>query len=92
MRNIILIGMPGCGKTTVGTRLAEALGRPFADADGELVRRIGEIPAFFAAHGEGAFRQAETEMLSSPAESRMRRALPRQRSTSSSAMRSSISF
>ena len=41
MRNIILIGMPGCGKTTVGRALAEALGRPFFDADEMLERRVG---------------------------------------------------
>ncbi|MBQ4577917.1 MAG: shikimate kinase [Clostridia bacterium] len=63
MENIVLIGMPGCGKSTVGRLLAERLGRPFWDADAEIVKRIGDIPAYFAAHGEDAFRTVETEVL-----------------------------
>lgn len=61
--NLVLIGMPGCGKTTVGRRVAAALGRPFFDADEELVRHIGNIPAFFARCGEEAFRREETQTL-----------------------------
>ena len=41
MENIILIGMPGCGKSSVGKALAAALNRPFLDADEEIVRRAG---------------------------------------------------
>ena len=63
MENIVLIGMPGSGKSTVGQALAQALGRPFVDADAELTRRIGPIPDFFAAHGEEAFRREETKIL-----------------------------
>ena len=63
MENIILIGMPGSGKSTVGQRLAQQLNRPFADSDAEIVRRIGDIPAYFAAHGEDAFRQVEAQVL-----------------------------
>lgn len=63
MENLILIGMPGSGKSTVGQALAQALGRPFVDADTELTRRIGPIPDFFAAHGEAAFRREETKIL-----------------------------
>lgn len=64
MQNVILIGMPGCGKTTVGRALAKLLGRPFADADAELVRAVGtDIPAYFREHGEAAFRERETEVL-----------------------------
>ncbi len=63
MENIVLIGMPGCGKSTVGKYLAKELGRTFADADAEIVRRVGDIPQFFAAHGEEAFRTVETEVL-----------------------------
>lgn len=64
MQNIILIGMPGCGKTTVGRLLARHLDRPFFDADAEIVKRLGcEIPAFFARAGEAAFRKVESEVL-----------------------------
>ena len=64
MQNIILIGMPGCGKTTVGKALADALGRPFYDADAVLEQRLGmSIPDFFAKYGEDSFRDAETEVL-----------------------------
>lgn len=65
MQNIILIGMPGCGKSTVGRRLAEQLQRPFYDADEEIVKAIGcTIPEFFAIEGENAFRRVETQVLS----------------------------
>lgn len=64
MHNVILIGMPGCGKTSVGTLLAQRLGRPFFDADAEIERRLGcTIPAFFAREGENAFRAIETQVL-----------------------------
>ena len=64
MRNIVLIGMPGCGKTTVGRALAQALGRPFADADEELCAAAGmTVPEIFAAVGEPGFRRMETETL-----------------------------
>lgn len=66
MENIILIGMPGSGKTTVGKLLAEKTGRKLVDADEELVKHTGRtIPAIFAADGEPCFRQLETEVLSS---------------------------
>lgn len=64
MHNLILVGMPGSGKTTVGSLLAASLGRPFYDADGEIEKRLGcSIPAFFAQRGEAAFRAVETEVL-----------------------------
>ena len=64
MRNLILIGMPGAGKTTVGRLLAQRLGRDFFDADEELERRFGcDIPTFFAREGEAAFRAEETALL-----------------------------
>lgn len=64
MRNIILIGMPGCGKTTVGRALAEALGRPFFDADEMLERRVGcSCAELLLRAGEEAFRREETAVL-----------------------------
>ena len=64
MENIILIGMPGCGKSSVGKALAAALNRPFIDADEEIVRRAGcSIPEIFAAQAEAGFRRAESAVL-----------------------------
>lgn len=63
-QNIALIGMPGCGKTTVGRALADLLGRPFYDADEQIETRAGrKIPDIFAQDGEAAFRRLETEVL-----------------------------
>lgn len=63
-KNLVLVGMPGCGKSTVGRKLAEKLGRPLVDTDAEIVRRIGcTIPEYFAAHGEEEFRKREHEVL-----------------------------
>lgn len=65
MENIILIGMPGSGKTTVGKLLAEQTGRIFVDTDAVIVERAGcSIPEFFQAKGEAAFRALETQVLS----------------------------
>ncbi len=62
--NIVLIGMPASGKTTVGKALAERLGRPFIDADEELVKAVGRpIPDIFAANGEAAFRRYEADTI-----------------------------
>ena len=64
MENIILIGMPGCGKSTIGTLLAEKLGKTFMDADEEVVKVYGmDIPSIFAAEGEAGFRTKETAVL-----------------------------
>ena len=64
MSNIVLIGMPGCGKSTVGRALAAALDRPFIDADSEIEREAAmPIPAIFAAEGEEGFRRRETAVL-----------------------------
>ena len=65
MANIVLIGMPGCGKSTIGALLAEKLGRKLVDADDEIVRLAGKsIPAIFAEDGEAVFRDWETKALS----------------------------
>lgn len=65
MENIVLIGMPGSGKTTIGTLLSEQSGRPYIDVDEEIVRKAGRsIPEIFAAEGEGGFRKLENEVLS----------------------------
>ena len=64
MENIILIGMPGCGKSTVGRLLAENMGKTFVDADEEVVKSCGmDIPAIFASEGEAGFRRRETAVL-----------------------------
>jgi shikimate kinase len=62
--NLALIGMPGCGKSTVGRHLARHLGLRFVDADTELESRIGmPIRAFFETHGEAAFRDEEQAVI-----------------------------
>ena len=64
MQNIILIGMPGCGKSTVGRLLAGKLGRSFVDADETIVELAGKpIPRIFAEDGEEVFRSWETKAL-----------------------------
>ncbi len=64
MQNIILIGMPGSGKSTIAALLAGKLGRPWAEADEELVKAAGrDIPTIFAEEGEEGFRRRETEIL-----------------------------
>lgn len=64
MGNIILIGMPGCGKSTIGKILATLTNKTLVDSDAEIVRREGKpIPDIFREHGEEYFRQAETEVL-----------------------------
>ena len=62
MTNIVLIGMPGCGKTTVGQALAALTGREAIDIDQRIVDRAGcSIPEIFAQGGETAFRALERE-------------------------------
>ena len=67
-KNIILIGMPGCGKSTIAALLAEKLGRTALDSDSEVIRLAGKpIPDIFAQDGEKAFRALETQALSAAA-------------------------
>ncbi len=62
--NAVLIGMPGCGKTSVGRALAQAMGRPFVDCDAEIECRAGKpIPRVFAEEGEAAFRALEARVI-----------------------------
>ena len=64
MQNIVLIGMPGCGKTTLAGLLGEMLDRTVMDADTEIIRLAGKsIPAIFAQDGEEVFRDWETKAL-----------------------------
>lgn len=62
--NLVLIGMPASGKTTVGQALAQALGKEFVDVDQEIEAREGkDIPSIFADKGEAYFRQVEREVI-----------------------------
>ncbi len=64
MENLILIGMPGCGKTTIGILLAQRTGKKFVDADEALEQRVGRpITEIIPTEGESAFRQMETDTL-----------------------------
>ncbi len=62
--NLVLIGMPGCGKSTVGKLLAEKCGKKFVDADAEIIHAAGmSIPDIFRLEGETGFRMRETTVL-----------------------------
>jgi shikimate kinase len=64
MLALSLVGMPGCGKSTVGRHLARQLGLRALDSDAEIERRIGmPIREYFAARGEEAFRDVESEVI-----------------------------
>ena len=62
-RHLVLVGMMGSGKTTVGKKVARLLDRPFVDADAALEQRTGRTVAEWFAEGEPAFRQAESDLL-----------------------------
>lgn len=65
MKNIVLVGMPSSGKSTLAAALGEKLGRPVYEADALIEQEAGmDIPAIFARYGEGHFRALETEILS----------------------------
>jgi shikimate kinase len=63
-RSIVLIGMMGVGKSSIGRRLSARLGVPFVDADAEIERAAGmSITDIFARHGEAAFRSGEARVI-----------------------------
>jgi shikimate kinase len=63
-RSLVLVGMMGAGKSSVGRRLATRLGIPFADADAEIEKAAGmSIPDIFASHGEPDFRAGEARVI-----------------------------
>jgi shikimate kinase len=62
--NLALVGMPGCGKSTVGRHLARSLGLRFVDSDHEIEIRIGtSVRSYFETHGEAAFRDLEQQVI-----------------------------
>ncbi|MEQ8666084.1 MAG: shikimate kinase [Rhodospirillales bacterium] len=63
-RSIVLVGLMGAGKTSVGRRLAQTLGLPFVDADQEIEEAAGcTIEDFFELYGEPAFREGEERVI-----------------------------
>jgi shikimate kinase len=63
-RSIVLVGLMGAGKTSIGRRLAEKLGRNFVDADQEIEKAAGKsISDIFADHGEAHFRDGERRVI-----------------------------
>ncbi len=63
-RPLALVGMPGCGKSTVGRHLARQLGRHFVDSDHEIEHAIGgSIRVYFEQHGEAVFRDLEEQTI-----------------------------
>ncbi len=65
-RHLVLVGLPGAGKTTVGRLVAAELGAPLIDIDAVIVRKAQKpVARIFAEHGEQHFRQLETEAMRS---------------------------
>jgi shikimate kinase len=63
-RSIVLVGLMGAGKSTVGRRLAQKLGLEFTDADAEIERAAGKtVPDIFKDHGEAYFREGERKVI-----------------------------
>ena len=63
-RSLVMVGLMGCGKSSIGRRLAAALGLPFVDADDEIERAaLKSIPEIFADHGETYFREGERKVI-----------------------------
>ncbi len=63
---VVVIGPMGAGKSSVGKRVAKALGVPFTDTDRVIARAHGPIPGIFADRGEPAFRELEAEAVRAP--------------------------
>lgn len=61
--NLILCGMMGAGKTTIGIKIAEITGRRWYDTDGVIVDKHGKISDIFEYYGEAHFRKLETEVI-----------------------------
>ena len=61
--NLILCGMMGAGKTTIGIKIAELTGRRWYDTDGVIVDKYGKISDIFEYYGETHFRKLETEIV-----------------------------
>ena len=66
--NLILCGMMGAGKTTIGIKIAELTGRRWYDTDGLIVDKYGKISDIFEYYGEAHFRRLETEIVQNLAE------------------------
>lgn len=62
-QNIVLVGMPGSGKTTIGKELAKKLGREFIDTDDVIKERFGDISEIFKVNGEQYFRKLERDVI-----------------------------
>ena len=62
--NIILVGMPGSGKSTIGKALANLTGRPLVDIDSRIIEEVGSISDYILTHGESAFRAIESRIIS----------------------------
>ncbi|WP_396215364.1 shikimate kinase [Gemmatimonas sp.] len=61
--HLVLVGLPGAGKSTIGRVVAKRLGRPFLDFDVEIERRVGRsVSRFFAEQGESVFRELEVSL------------------------------
>ena len=61
--NLILCGMMGCGKTTIGRKIAQNMGKCWVDTDDVITEKYGKIADVFAEHGEEYFRDLETETI-----------------------------
>jgi shikimate kinase len=63
-RSIVMVGMPGCGKSALGKRLAPRLSLPFVDVDEEIEKAAGKtVKEIFADHGEASFRDGERKVI-----------------------------